>query len=256
MGGSTMRKGYIRRNDSYDIPYRCEGNIDDEKLVLAVHGFASSKESPTVEMLMDALPERGIAVAAFDFPAHGESPADGDMLNVENCLRDLEDVDAFVRKSFPSAEICYFGSSFGAYITMLYLTENGRKGTRAFFRSAAVNMSDYFSELSDDEQKALADEGYFTLADDVWPIKITNELVESLRRNDPRKSFDRRGLELKMIHGSSDEDIAYDAAREFAEMYAIPLITVDGGDHRLSIPGAPERVLEEALKLFEGEARS
>ena len=59
MGGSTMRKGYIRRNDSYDIPYRCEGNIDDEKLVLAVHGFASSKESPTVEMADGCAPGKG-----------------------------------------------------------------------------------------------------------------------------------------------------------------------------------------------------
>ena len=42
-------RGYIRR-DSYDIPYRMEKGSGD-KVVIVAHGFASSKESPTVEML-------------------------------------------------------------------------------------------------------------------------------------------------------------------------------------------------------------
>ncbi len=245
-----MRKGYIRRNDSYDIPYSCEGYEDAGKAVIVVHGFASSKESPTVEMLMRKLPAKGFGVVAFDLPAHGDSPADGEMLNVENCVADMKAVEDFTAENFPKAEICYFGSSFGAYITMTYLTERRTRGERAFFRSAAVNMSDYFDELNDTEKKELSDNGYFMLEDDVRPVKITESFLRSLKENDPREDFARRGLTLRMIHGSCDEDIAYDEAVKFAEKYDIELVTVEGGDHRLSIPGAPERVLTEALDLF------
>lgn len=243
-------RGYIRRDGSYDIPYRMEKGGGD-KVVIVAHGFASSKESPTVEMLMKELPKKGIGTAAMDFPAHGESPADGDFLTVENCVRDLGDMEDFVRRECPGAEICYFGSSFGAYITLIYLMRNDRKGARAFLRSAAVNISDYFAELTDRERRAVNGEGYFMLEDEVRPIKITRELVESLKANDIRESFRPDGLSLLMIHGSADEDIDYSEARAFAEKYAVPLVTVEGGDHRLSIPGAPEKVLEEALDFFD-----
>lgn len=241
-------RGYIRR-DSYDIPYRMEKGSGD-KVVIVAHGFASSKESPTVEMLAKELPKKGIGVAALDFPAHGESPVDGEFLTVKNCVRDLGDVEAFIREECPGAEICCFGSSFGAYITLIYLMESGKEGTRAFLRSAAVNMSDYFSELTKDERRAIDEMGHFLLEDEVRPIKITRGLVESLKANDIREDFRPDGLRLMMIHGSADEDIDYSEARAFAEKYDVPLITVEGGDHRLSIPGASEKVLEEALRFF------
>lgn len=47
-----------------------------------------------------------------------------------------------------------------------------------------------------------------------------------------------------------DEDVDYSDAADFARKFEIELITVPGGDHRLSIPGAPEKVLQETLKFF------
>jgi hypothetical protein len=47
----------------------------------------------------------------------------------------------------PEAEICYFSSSFGAYITLIYLTTREHRGKKAFLRSAAVNMPDKYEEL-------------------------------------------------------------------------------------------------------------
>ncbi len=96
----NIMRGYIRRDGSYDIPYRMEKGGGD-KVVIVAHGFASSKESPTVEMLMKELPKKGISTAAMDFPAHGESPADGDFLTVENCVRDLGDMADFVIEGMP-----------------------------------------------------------------------------------------------------------------------------------------------------------
>ena len=43
-------------------------------------------------------------------------------------------------------------------------------------------------------------------------------------------------------------------ARRFAVRFQIPLTVIPGGDHRLSIPGAPELVLERAAAFFLGRS--
>ena len=250
---AMMINGELKRPGSYDVPYSAEIKGGEKTAVIVVHGFASSKESPTVKMLMENLPKHGIAVIAFDFPAHGVSPVNGDFLTVENCTADLADMEKHVRELLPEAEIGYFGSSFGAYITLIYLMERDAEGTKAFLRSAAVNMSEYFLELTAEERAALDEHGYFMLDDSVRPVKITAGFIEDLKDHDIMERFERKGQELLMIHGSEDEDIAYDRAKAFAEKYDIDLVTIDGGDHRLSIPGAPERVLSEAVGFFGGD---
>lgn len=246
-----MINGELKRTGSYDVPYAAEIKGGEKTAVIVAHGFASSKESPTVKMLMENLPEHGMAVTAFDFPAHGDSPVNGDFLTVKNCTTDLADVEKYVRELLPEAEICYFGSSFGAYITLIYLMEHDAEGAKAFLRSAAVNMSEYFMELTEKERDELDRHGYFVLDDSVRPVKITAGFIEDLKAHDIMTGFERKDQKLLMIHGSEDEDISYDRAGAFAEKYDIDLVTVEGGDHRLSISGAPERVLSEALGFFE-----
>ena len=246
-----MTVKYIRRKDSYDIPYVSEIRGGEDRILITAHGFASSKQSPNVNMLMSRLPEKGIGVIAFDFPAHGDSPAGGDMLTVDNCTADLKAVADFVAEGHPEAEICYFGSSFGAYIIMLYMMKYQINGARAFLRSAAVDMHEFFKDLDAGQQKEMDENGYIMLEyDDVPDLKLTREFIEDLKNHNLFTLFEKGENMLRMIHGSSDEDVDYENARAFSEKYDIELITVEGGDHRLSIPGAPERVLSETLRFL------
>ncbi len=75
-----------------------------------------------VQALHRALPERGIGVWSFDFPAHGDSPMGQEGLRVPFCMDDLETVEAWIRAKSPQVEVGYFASSFGAYITLLSLS--------------------------------------------------------------------------------------------------------------------------------------
>lgn len=246
-----MARGYIERHDSYDIPYISDIKGDEEQILIVAHGFASSKESPNVNMLMRELPKNHIGVMAFDFPAHGDSPADGDHLMVDNCTNDLKTVAEFLSVKYPGAEICYFGSSFGAYIIMLYLMKYHIIGARVFMRSAAVDMHEFFRDLTLEQQKEMDHKGYIMLEyDNVPSLKLTRDFVEDLKHHDLFRLFTSEGNTLKMIHGSSDEDVDYSDAADFARKFEIELITVPGGDHRLSIPGAPEKVLEETLSFL------
>ena len=129
--------------------------------------------------------------------------------------------------------------------------KNNVTNAKLFCRSGAVNMPDIFRN-PDQQQKASFDEnGYIVLDYDVArPIKVTNEFVGSLMRNDLFENFDKKDADILMIHGDCDEDVSYERVVEFTEKFDIPLITVKNGDHRLSIPGAPEKVFEEVVKFI------
>ena len=61
--------------------------IDGEKIVVIMaHGFGSAKEGFTPKFMNLGLKKAGIGFYGFDFPAHGDSPIDGDGLTVQRCI--------------------------------------------------------------------------------------------------------------------------------------------------------------------------
>lgn len=88
-----MKKETISGLNGYDIP--CLNNLSggNRMIVIISHGLGSSKESPTAQSIAAALPEHGIGTYSFDFPAHGDSLVDGEMLRISTCLNDLVAVE-------------------------------------------------------------------------------------------------------------------------------------------------------------------
>ncbi|MBQ1352113.1 MAG: alpha/beta hydrolase [Oscillospiraceae bacterium] len=237
----------------YAIPCISAINGQEKTVCIISHGFGSSKESTTAMMLLRELPQKGIGAIAFDFPAHGSSPVDGDKLRVEACIQTLADVEAHVRETVPEAEVVYFSSSFGAYINLQYLSGGERRKRhtgKSFLRSAAVNMPELFLNPTEKEQEELREKGFIMLEYDTRPIKLTTAFVDDLAHHDLFQRNHVGGDRICMIHGEADETILVQHARRFAEKFQIPLTIVPGGDHSLSIPGAPEQVLEHALRFF------
>ena len=70
---------------------------------------------------MEMLPPQGFGVIAYDQPNHGSEEAAREDLSIEACLDSLARVEEYLTERYPDKEICYFGSSFGAYILGIYL---------------------------------------------------------------------------------------------------------------------------------------
>jgi len=258
-GGLTLITELITEGRDYGIPciYDIKGY---EKIVcIIIHGFSSSKESVTAKTMLKELPLHGIGAIAFDLPAHGESEVNGDYLLLSNCVNDLAAVEARARKLAPEAEIVYFASSFGAYISLIYLAskKNGRQ--RAFLRSAAVNMPRLLNERLTPESKASLNEtGEFTIRKEefgyIRDIKLTQRLYDELACNDVFTFWHEGIAELCMIHGESDDTVPLIDAQSFATKFDVPLTVVPNGDHQLSIPGTLEKIQELAIAFFLKEA--
>lgn len=239
--------------NGYDIPGLRNFN-GEKKIVLICHGFGSSKESPMTMQLAVDLPPAGFGTYSFDFPAHGESPVEGEQLRIENCLNDLASAEAWIKRLNPDAEICYFGSSFGAYILLLYLAKRPHAGRRAFFRSAAVDMPGlFFQHMAGQKEEALLkSQGYFFVEDYDYarPMKIVQGFVDDLAANNVFEQYRPGAAELFFLHGEADETADPDQVRRFAAYAGAELLMVPGGEHRLMEEGEPELVVEKAVAFF------
>ena len=247
-----MKTLFLPGQNGYAIPLVHTLTGKEEKVCLLTHGFGSSKDSPTARLALAQFPAWGIGVAALDLPAHGESPVSGHFLRIENCLNDLAAVEAWIIGICPQAEILYFSSSFGAYLNLIYLARRPHKGTHSFLRSAAVGMPQLFAGAHGAEGPGRKAHGPFVLDQGYErPILITDGFLQDLAQCDVFTLYRPGPTQVRMVHGECDEVAPLSDAQRFAEKFHIPLCVIPHGDHRLSIPGAPEAVFAQAKEFYQ-----
>ena len=247
----------------------CVKEIPDrpEAVVIAVHGFTSSKESSTYRMLLDRLPRAGLGMIGIDLPGHGTQESAKELLRIPGALDSIAAAENYAVREYPGLEICYFASSFGAYLTGLYISTREHAGRKLFWRSAAVNMPELFhKEMPTEEEKemleSLRTKGYFDTNMDLnQSVRITTDMYDDLLRNDLFEVFnaDRYGKhQIAMAHGREDDVIDPAAAERFALKFGIPVTWFPGEGHSLSKdPGTPFMVADLAIALYrEGDTKA
>lgn len=230
-------------------------------IVIAIHGFSSSKECATFQVLERKLPPAGLGMIGIDLPGHGRDVSYEETLRIEGCKNSIEAVEAYIRSHFPEMPIYYFASSFGAYITGLYMSTREHAGRKAFFRSAAVNMPSLFIKEDPNEEereklKKLETDGFFfhSLDDQHQPVKITREFYRDLEENDLFEIFDpdRYGHnQFFMAHGTEDTVIDPGRAKEFSERFHVPIRFFEHEGHSLGgAADTPDLVAELAVAFY------
>lgn len=231
-----------------------------EKIVIAVHGFTSSKESPTVQLLMKRLPEKGLGVVGMDLPGHGTGRSLKEELRIGACLESVSALEEHIASRFPDAEICYFASSFGAYITGIRISTMPHRGRKAFFRSPAVNMPSLFirKDLTEEDRafyRELDQKGFAERSFDLGrPVRITGGFIEDLKSHDLFSLFDPEKFGHHLIaiaRGEKDAVIDPREAARFAAAFHIPETVFPGEGHSLSDrQETPLLVADLAASLF------
>ena len=224
-----MEKFLLTKPNGHRIPCIAVFPEEMRKLVIVIHGYDSSKESENAANLMRTLPEKGYGVIAYDQPNHGSAEAAEETLSIDACVDSLEAVEAYLTERFPNTEICYFGSSFGAYILGIYLATRQHEGKKAFMRCAAVN----FPELDLDER-----------AKTLEPVDLTALFEQKKPEN----------VQMAFAHGECDSSVPVEAAEAFAERFGYPITVFPGEEHPIcTYPENPGKVADLAVALFEDE---
>ncbi len=245
-----MEKMFLKGVSGYEVPVLLHEEPEAKTAVVVVHGFGSDKYSATARRVQAALAEMSAASVALDLPAHGESPVDGHFLTVENAINDIAAAEELLHSRLPRARIAFFGSSFGAYLTALYLAKRPRQLTppRAVLRCAALTMPRLLQgELTPSQKEQLRAGRDLLLTAYEPPLLLTQAFLDSLNANDPFRECRPRMADILLIHGTADEVAPVEEARRFSHEFNYPLLEMAGADHRFLGEGQMDHLIDVAL---------
>lgn len=252
-----MEKKKIRKENGAMIPLLQDIPAQAEKIIIMIHGLESCKECDTGKMLFRRMLPEGIGVIAYDQPGHGSEEARDEWFTLQACMESLKTVEDYAAEKWPQAEILYFASSFGAYMTSLYISQREHRGSRLFLRSAAVNMPEMFlgkpgSAPDPAALELLEKQGYLQPSMGIGtPVRVPKQMFEELRENDLFQKFAPGSTPVMMVHGDQDMVISPDAARAFAAKFKLPLAMFEGEGHSLcTAADTPDKVADMALDFF------
>ena len=248
MAVSTMTEYSIPGPNGYDIPVTANVCGEHHAVLLCLHGFGGSKRSPKIAALAAGLDADGIGVAAFDWPAHGDSAAPDAALTVENCLRDLDAVIGHIRGRWPIPMSC-FATSYGGYLAALYRNARHDAFDRLVLRSPALRLARTFIGFFSDAERErfLAGEPSAQGFDRV--MRLTVSFYDSLLRHDAFAMPVTAPERVLILQGDRDDVVLPDDTAAYAERNHIRVVWFPGSDHRYGQPGDMETIVS-ATRAF------
>ncbi len=222
------------------------------QVVLCTHGFSGNKENKAAERLAHKIlsKRKDAGILTFDWPCHGEDARK--KLTLADCDQYLTLVTDYARSNLGAQTILAYSSSFGAYLTLKYITEHHNPFGKIALRSAAVKMYEVLENriLTEKEKHAL-EKGKDVLVGFNRKIKISRPFMDSLKEADitkrPYGDFSDRIL---LIHGTKDEIVPPASVQGFARENHIPFIAVEKADHRFTDSRKTEVAINEIIRFF------
>ena len=218
--------------------------------ILAVHGFAGSKDGPTIAALARTLCPCGAAVYCFDFPGHGEHPAGGEALTLENCADALLSAARRMSEAQPHVRRGVFATSFGGYMALFCLEELG--GILGEFdlvlKAPAVKMAETFERaIVGDEMSLLEQQGFIELGFQ-RKMNVQKKYLDELKAHDVCRDY---GRPMLVIHGDGDDVVLPADVDEFMGSNPLAkLVRIPGAGHNFEGEGQTEAVMEAAKSWF------
>ncbi|MDO4960402.1 MAG: alpha/beta fold hydrolase [Eubacteriales bacterium] len=223
------------------------------RVVIFGHGLGGHRDNKAAEKFAARVitKYKGIGVVTFDWPCHGSDARNKLMLS--DCNAYLSLVIAYVRKRFDTDELYAYATSFGGYLTLKYIHENGNPFRRIALRCPAVNM--YESMLNrvvkSDELDKL-NKGKDVLVGFDRKVKINKEFLDSLKANDIRElDFMDHADDIFIIHGTKDEIIPIAEVARFADNNVIEFKAVENADHRFTDPKLMDEAILHITQFFD-----
>lgn len=250
----------ITTNRGYDISLKeFPGQGTIKKVVICIHGLTGDKDSSAIAALGNLLgKEKGIEALAFDLPAHGASNAKDVDLTIENCINDLDQVVKYTKQKYSKADLFLFSTSFGSYISLIYISQHDDTFKHAILRAPAINMGEiFFNEF------LLRNSVHFN--DFVKTgVCIGFERKMTLGKNftDCMEKYDLFNIftnqyktPIYLLQGTADKLIDVGKVRKFVKNNTsnMRLEIIKGAGHQFKEAGAREIILERALNIISGK---
>ena len=250
---------YFEINDN-GLSIKCKIYCKDiraiNNIIISCHGFGGSKENTASKKLASKVLEKydNIGVVTFDWPCHGKDVRQ--KLHLVDCNNYMSAVINHICSKYSVDNLYCNATSFGGYLTLKYIKENGNPFKKIILRCPAVNMGNvlYNNILTDLDREQLS-KRKDVIAGFERKIRITPQLMQDLVENDITK-YDYRDYSdcILIMHGTADELIPHDVVKHFAEMNSIDFISIAGADHMFQKPAAINEAIEYSTEFLFDES--
>lgn len=224
------------RIDTFELEINIPDNWNEEKIVVACHGFNSSKDSEAMMLIEEDLSKYGIAYARFSWPYHGERRLNPEDFSVEKCLEDLYLVEKTLKNEYPNIKIGIYANSFGAYLTLLRLKKKEHNFFAIALRAPAIKMDKILEMfMANTDIEDIKKNGYILNSEDKKPMKIKYDFYEELKEN----SISELGAyneKMLIYHGTIDDTAPCEDTVEFANNNKnVKLVLFENELHKFSM---------------------
>lgn len=215
-------------------------------IVIAVHGFSSSRNSFDFEKIAPALKENNIGLVCFDLPGHGLRK--NEKLNVQACLNSIKNIEDEIR-SFYFGPISLTGASFGGFLLLRYLENNKKTYGKVILRAPALEeydicKNDTIENWSEMIECLDSGKNYFrdnmevevSMLDDYFKFDIFNHL--NIKED------------VKLIYCSEGKSVNNDNIFKLSKLKNWQLFEVQGADHFCRRKQDIERITQLFLDIL------
>ncbi|MDO4401130.1 MAG: alpha/beta fold hydrolase [Coriobacteriia bacterium] len=224
-----------------------------KRVIVSCHGFGGSKDSASAATFAEraVAKRKGTAVIAFDWPCHGNDARKN--LLLEDCDEYLTIVIAYAREHFGTDELYAYGTSFGGYLLLKYLSEHGNPFRKVALRCPAINMlGTLLDNVASPADRETLDAGKPILVGFDRKVKIGPQFVEAVRAADIReRQFFDFADDIIILHGTADETVPFADSAAFADDNVIEFVPVEGADHRFHDPKKLDAAIARIIAFFE-----
>lgn len=217
--------------------------------VLAVHGFAGSKESAAIEGLASIVCKRGLNVLTYDLPAHGVRTESADQLAAERCIGEMLVAERYIAQTF-GGDMYAFATSFGGMCLLHRLKQATDSFKKIVLRVPAVNMAKSLITISAMTDRSFSmekakEQGFVIRMAKEYriPYRFYEQLLQChcLRQSDKWNSN-----RIFTVYAEQDELVDIADTKEFLRLNPeIRSLCINGAGHRMQ----NEAHLAEALNV-------
>lgn len=238
------------RIDTFELDLNIPENWNEEKIVVACHGFNSSKDSEAMMLIEEDLSKYGIAYARFSWPYHAERRIDRDDFSVEKCIEDLYLVENTIKEEYPKTKIGIYANSFGAYLTLLRLKRKEHDFFAIALRAPAIKMDEILELfMANTNIEEIKKHGYILDKPDKKPMEIKYDFYEELKENRISQLGEYKEKML-IYHGTADDVAPCEDTIEFAKKNKnVKLVLFENELHKFNIEKLEQANAEIAIYM-------
>ena len=218
------------KNIEYNVYNLKQEKKQVKKILLACHGFDSSKDSNSIRQIANGFSEIDMPIISFDWAGHGDNTEE---LTIKNCINIFKTIEEEILKEFPNAQIFLYGSSFGAYMILLLYSKGiiDNKYPYCFLKSPAIKMDEIFKEkLIEEDFEEFKKRGY-TIKNRNKKMIIPYKFYEELCENKLKLENFKNNIQSIIIFHGTDDDIASIEETKMLTCDNIQLVKIPGAPH-------------------------